>query len=95
MRSREPALSGVEGDPMPVDPQRQPDKESSEIPALGCSASSRTTPPKNFVIPTRERSETGGTCFLPGPETSRACPERSRRGPHACRSPAAARQGVL
>jgi hypothetical protein len=21
---------------------------------------------KNFVIPTRERSETGGTCFLPG-----------------------------
>ncbi len=23
-------------------------------------------PTKNFVIPTRERSETGGTCFLPG-----------------------------
>jgi len=31
MRSREPALSEVEGDPMPVDIQQWPDRESSEI----------------------------------------------------------------
>ena len=36
MRSREPALSEVEGDPMPVDTQQWPDRESSEI--LGPSA---------------------------------------------------------
>jgi len=41
-RSREPALSEVEGDPMPVDIQQWPDRESSEISALGCPVVPRT-----------------------------------------------------
>ena len=65
-RSRERALSQVEGDPMPLDIQQRPDRESYENlgPRLFSVVADRAA--KRFVIPTRERSETGGTCFLPG-----------------------------
>jgi hypothetical protein len=71
MRSREPALSEAEGDPMPVDTSSGPTGNPLRFSALVCPMAPRTAPPKTLSFRRASEARQEEPAFRRGPETLR------------------------